>query len=140
MSKTNFTKVEGSLDKGLEKLKIEKIVSETRTQEGEKSSNPKLYLIQSIKYDIETLLPIEPKLFEKIGIKKKELKAFLKQPEKLTDKDWKILQEIRLKFDEIKKELQKKIKAPTNEELIEAQREKHINKRFNTNDKWLPLH
>ena len=63
----------------------------------------------------------------------------LEGPGELSEFDWEVLEMILTRADTIKKEMKKKAGALEDEELVEEQRTKHLTKRFNVNDKWLPL-
>src|SRR5947207_2698139 len=130
MAKTNFTKVESSVESAMMRMKMEELVLETKKLQKE-SKNPKHFIINSLRYDFEELPRIDKGCFKKLGINRKDIKKLISKPEALTDKDWEFLKEIRSQVDKIKKELLKKFPQPTDEELVELERLKHINKRFN---------
>ena len=138
MAKTNFTKVESLLEKGMEKRLVEKLIVETGGKKKGLGSNPKLYLIESLHWDVMVLPDLDKKFFKKLGVSKKDIFKLIKNPASLTDKDWQIVKDIRAKIDVLKKEILKKA-STSNEELIEHERKRHVNKRFNVNERWLPL-
>ncbi len=97
-------------------------------------------LISSIKHNLIGIPPKETEVYSRIGISKNELQQLIGSPEALTVEDWTTLEQIQKKILKFRKELKQKLPNIDNDSLVESQRKKHINKRFNTNDKWLPLH
>jgi hypothetical protein len=64
----------------------------------------------------------------------------LENPAALSAEEWQKVKEIHQKVMEYKKELLQKLPPLTDEQLVAAERKKHINKRYNINERWLPLH
>lgn len=146
MAKTNFTKVEEALDEGLRQIIKDKLhsltdsISNISTQGVEKADlASKKQLIAALKFELNWMAKQDPSLHHKLGIKKSEIKKLIETKEKLTQEDFEKIKFIKEKIDVLKKELEEK-SPESNDQLIEKERIKHINKRFNTNDKWLPLH
>ncbi len=143
MSKTNFTKVEELLDQNLRKMSVNHLLEESDKAKASSSSPPNTqnmhkHLLADIKREL-TGIKKNAKLYEKIEVSQKELKRLTENPEKLTEPDWEALDRIHQKLAAYKVELKEKLPQIDNESLVEAQRKKHITKRFNVNDKWLPL-
>ena len=67
--------------------------------------------------------------------------SYLSTPAEFTAEEWLFLRALKLRIDELKKELygEEIIKAE-DEERVTKERKRHINKRFNIRDDWLPLH
>ena len=131
MPKTNYTKVESLIDKGLEKRFIEKLVVETGLAAGEKHEPmPKAYLLESIQWDIIALPEFDKQFFKKLGTPKKEITKLLDNPTKITDEEWKQLMEIRKKMNLLKKVILEANPPLSNEDLVEYERLRHINKRL----------
>lgn len=144
MAKVNFTKVEDMLNQGLQKISVGHLLNEADAAKGiskpsdaEVSSNRRL--LTSIERGLKTLQSQDPEAYAKMGIKKKSLKKMIEAPEKLTPQEVETLKEIEEKIKKFKEELQETLPSLDNESIIESQRSKHINKRYNVNDKWLPL-
>jgi hypothetical protein len=146
MAKTNYTKVEEALDEGLRQLTKDKLHTladsiSTISAEGIEKvdiANRKK-LIAALKFELNWMAKQDTALHQKLGLKKSEIKRLLETKEKLTSDDFEKIKQIKTKIDELKKELAEKSPV-SDDQLIEKERTKHINKRFNTNDKWLPLH
>ncbi len=142
MAKTNFTKAEEALAKELDKMLKAKILEEADQASGQQSSNDgqdKLVLIMRMQRDLKRLHAKEKGSYEEIDLPKSILRALVKTPEKLKSKSWKELKEIKDALDRYRHELKKRYPGLTDEELIQLEMEKHINKRFNIRDDWLPL-
>lgn len=147
MAKTNFTKVEEILDEGLRKITVhhlydladkasknDKIPSEAETQ-----SAKRLHTLSTLLKDIKILRKkgFDPQ--EKWGIKTKDLKNYIENPETINDEAWNKITGIKTKVDECKKSLAEGKVEKKDEDLINEQRRRHVTKRFNINEKWLPL-
>lgn len=144
MAKTNFRKVEEALDEGLEKMKVKKLLDEADKAKGkstEKVVEPeeqnKVLLV--LKEELFSLAKRNRTVYKKAGTNKKKLKTLLSHGMKLTPEEWQQVQKIRDKVESYRKEIAEKATEESNIDLIEAERHKHINKRFDVNEGWLPL-
>ncbi len=140
MAKTNFTKVEASVEAELKRQQVESLIKKTEYKQEEGEKTPKTYLIASIKSDLKILAKHSRKLSKKVGITKKEIKSLISKPHELKDEDWQLLEDVKKKLDRFKEEIADELPSASDEDLINQEKEKHINKRFNVSDKWLPLH
>jgi len=143
MPKTNFTKVEAQLDEGLKRLAIEHLleIASKAVFSGEKMPNLELRkaFVQTLDLDYKKLVKKDPFFASQAGYKRGDFKKFIQDPNTLTPEEWKLLKAVRSRIEAFKKELQKKLPQVSDEQLVAAERKKHINKRFNINEKWLPL-
>lgn len=145
MSKVNFTKVEEMLNQGLHNINVGHLLQEAdatkaKTKAAEKSppvSNRQL--ITSIERDLKFLHKKDPETYIKLGVKKKFIKKVIETPDSLTPEELDTLKQIQGKILLFKEELKNTLPPINNEAIVESQRTKHINKRYNVNDKWLPL-
>lgn len=138
MGKTNFSKVEDFLDQGLHKITVKKLLKLADVAAGTGQQTPekekeRRALISAIKRELKWFRKQKKNIYKRLKVSKKELEA----PEKLSDEE---LKEILSKIEKEKEVHYKKHPKSTDEDLVEAERLKHINKRFNVSDKWLPLH
>jgi hypothetical protein len=155
MPKTNYTKVEEFLGQGLRKMMVEDLLNKTKNVN--KPLNPEIqyapeipknnalikaqqHLISALKRDLTRLQKKDQEVFTKLKIKKKQFKMMIEHPENLRPEDWETLKQIKIQVDQYKAELLKQIPQATDENLVDIERNKHINKRFNVNEKWLPLY
>jgi hypothetical protein len=148
MPKTNYTKVEEMLNQSLHKIQVNHLLEEadeaTKSQGSAVSaeSAKKLSsttLISSIQRDLKNLYKKDSATYIKLGIKKKYLKRWIETPEALTPEEMETLKQIQEKIKIFKEELKTRLPAIQDEAIVESQRTKHINKRYNVNEKWLPL-
>lgn len=155
MAKPNFSKVEGLLTKRLEEMAIEKLrnLADKATAMGDsgqakgaqeriastEQEKDRKNWITSIKRDMEILHSKDKGILKSLGVNRKELLGFLDKPDEIDEKGWEFIHSLFEKLGQFKVEYLKEI-GDTDESLVEAERVKHINKRFNVNDKWLPLH
>lgn len=144
MSKTNFSKVEESLKKGMDKLAIKKIVDSTDSKineinaEEEARLNKKklaIYLIAELK----RLRKSDEKLYSKLGTNLGNVKKMLEYPSKLSEEEWKAVLKLKDKVEAYKKAYAKVIKETSVEEMVEKERGKQADRRFNIQEKWLPV-
>jgi hypothetical protein len=161
MAKTNFTKVEEVLEQGLRKYSVDHLLEAADKASGAKEKpphNPSISytadanqpqppaltkdqtgLIHSLQRDLKRFQKRDPALYKLLGISKKNLKMMLDQPAIMTEADWETIKQIRTKLDQHKADLSKQLPKQSNEDLVEAERKDHLNRRYNVNKKWLPL-
>lgn len=144
MAKTNFTKVEEILDEGLRKITVEHLLDLTDKPDGARqkkfeSSSSRINVVSMLLKDLKQLQKQGKEPYEKLGIKKNFLKKFIDHPEVITPEEWKTIQGIKTKLDVFKKELAEKHPQVSDDDVIAQQRRRHITKRFNINEKWVPL-
>jgi hypothetical protein len=148
MKKTDYTKTENLLNEGLLKMSVQELLEladKTGSFKTEESALPSLQartiLLSFMRHDFETLASVEgAKPEEKTGITQKELSDAIEKIQELTPEKWETLKEVRKRLIAYRDELKDKIPHFSDEEIIALERKKHINKRFNVRDKWLPLH
>ena len=153
MAKTNFTKVEDILNKGLESLTVNEllILADQAAEAGDgemaklararvakaKESKERAHWISSIKRDLAIIQKRDKEFLKTLKIRKKELLELMSHPEKIDEKGWEYLHTLHDSLNQYKTDHLKVVDS--DEDVVEAERLKHINKRFNVNDKWLPL-
>jgi hypothetical protein len=143
MSKVNFTKVEEMLSQGLHKINVNDLLVEAdavktgSTPPTKTTSNSQL--INSVQRDLKLLHKKDHETYVKLGIKKNFLKKMIETPDSLTPEELETLKQIQEKIKVFKEELKNTLPPINDEAIVESQRTKHINKRYNVNDKWLPL-
>jgi hypothetical protein len=145
MAKVNFSKVEDSFDKALLKLQIENLnelaAIADLSQESKKSAKGMEEIAVKFKKELDKLKKRDPHLFDRLNLTK-EAESKLAQPASTySPEDWARLKELKERIEQLKKDLSGKESLDAeNETLISKERKKHINKRFNVRDDWLPLH
>jgi len=155
MAKTNFTKVEESLKSGMEKIKISNlgkmadIAQEAASKPEMKGLMEKAALVAS-KMSIErkaTLHIIEQALndypddafFQLIDCNRQQIVELINRKESLKRNEWETLRQVKIKITDFKNTKLQKNSEKANEKLIDSERQRHKNKRFNVREKWLPL-
>lgn len=148
MAKTNFTKVEEKLDEGLRKMAVEHLLDLADSAAKPKDDNApnkikqdhsRLQIILVLQRDMKFLDKEGQAPYELFGINKKTINKYLKNPEKLTSEEWEEIKKTQEKVHIFRKDFEKSSPQKNDDTLIEQQRHSHITKRFNINDKWLPL-
>lgn len=155
MAKTNFTKVEELLQDSITKKKVEgwgklaDIAQKVERPEMRKLVEKASLAAEKVDLDKKALIHAlsqakkkykDLKFYEAIGISAEELDKLLADVKVLSPEDWARLQGIRAKVAEYKKnEIEQQADKRGNEAIVDGERRKHINKRFNVKDKWLPL-
>jgi len=146
MAKTNYEKVMSVLDDEIKKLQVSELLQEsdivsgkTTLQEAEKlqGERQKKLLLKAIDLQLKDLPLDSAGLKEKLGIHLDGVKKLLKHPDLIQEEHWTALAKISKKLNAYMNE-----QAPNkidNEKLVEEQRKRHINKRYNIQEKWLPL-
>jgi hypothetical protein len=157
MAKKNFSKVENLLESGLEKMKADqwgKVADiaqrvprpemrkyiESASTAATKTILDRTAVLHSIRRSLKEFRDPKHNFFEVIGIKEDDLQALIsKNPGDFTPDDGNLLQELRLKIAAFKADYLEKRPDLADDSLVAKERRKHINKRFNINEKWLPL-
>ena len=147
MSKVNFSKVEKSFEKAMEKRLIEELselaIIADGIQDPKKvvSSKAVEEIIDRIQKELKKIKEEDEVLFKKLNLSPEvEQRLYISLPNEFLQEDWLHLKELKQRLDELKKELHgtETLNAENNEQ-IEKERKKHINKRFNVREGWLPL-
>lgn len=155
MAKTNFSKVEDSLKAGLEKMQREslgkladiaqkatrpelKAILEKSVKAATKAILEKKAILHIIRQSLRDL-SLKTEFYEFLGIPRADLLALVGRSTELSQDEWGKLNEIKKKIHLHKEELQKKNPELNDEQLINKERKRHINKRFNVREKWLPI-
>lgn len=146
MPKVNFEKVEKAFDKAAEVVFIENL-SELATiitaiEHPETEQSKKYIEIVSTRFQklLKKLKKADLKLFQRLGMKEEDEKRLMSPPQQFTQEDWRYLKEVKDRIDSLKKELYgEEILNTEFEAQVTKERKRHINKRFNVKDGWLPL-
>lgn len=140
MSKTNYSKVENAFTDSLEKMKIEKI-REIPNQSPEQSGQPHpaqkfVIVVQELKW----LKKTDPDIHKNTKISKKEIATLAdvikRRRNSLTDKEVERIDELLKIVKEYKKTILKEVE---NETQVEKENDRHLYKRHNVSEKWIPL-
>lgn len=144
MAKTNFTKVEDALNEGLLQMTVQHLhaladsIKGLGSEDIEKSDiAAQKKIIAILKFELTWMESNNITLSKDLGVTKSEIKKIIEKALPLQPQDFEKIKLIKNYLETLKKALEKK---QSNDQLVEKERVKHINKRFNTNDKWLPLH
>lgn len=146
MAKTNFTKVEDALSEGLRRMTVSGLLgmATTASQIGTPQHSSALSaahqkrLLAAASFEVKYCK--DEQLFAACGLSKHDLKKLLDNPAGLSPDEWAALKTFRENVDAYKKAHAANSPADADEKLVEVQRKKHINKRYNTKEQWLPLH
>jgi hypothetical protein len=146
MAKTNFTKVEEALANGLHHIKVEELLklADLASDIGKKDleSAALFYgqFLSLIENDLKWMHKKESSVYKELKIKKSELKDLIlksrEKPSTLSETEMERIKDLKVKVEKYKKE---KFPSKPEDTLIELERKRHIYKRFNVNEKWLPL-
>lgn len=147
MAKVNFTKVEGAFDKALQKLFIDHlselaaIANVIQDPQSNISSKSIEEIIARFQKELKKLKKQDPKLYERLNLSPEAEERFALPSKDYLQEDWMRLRALKLRIDELKHELygQESVDAE-NEKIVIKERRRHVNKRFNIRDGWLPLH
>lgn len=141
MPKTNFTKVEEALTEGIHKMNISKLLDEAdELKKGKKETNPLNLRVASLRQDIKWLSKQNPSFYAEISLEKKKVRALLELKEPFSSEQATELEKLKEKIESYKAKLAPENTETENERLIEDEKKKQKNVRFNIKNKWLPLH
>lgn len=153
MTKTNFTKVEEALTVGLRRIQLDKLLEEADEARAKATGQPEAppkppeskeleerrRKAQILKITLKYLLSKDPQLYTKLKVKQDEVGKFLDRVDAFNEKELQIFAVLTERIEAVKKEVVAREGSAGDDALIEQQRRKHITKRFNVQDKWLPL-
>lgn len=137
MAKTNFTKAEEALSEALQKMNVEKIYESTEPAKNIDLQKGKLTLSAILRH-LKRLQKVDPESYKKLKIKKKKIIDWIENPEAITQEDWETIKQVEVNLVAYWKEKKGPGEA-SDEKIVEQERIKNINIRFNVNEKWLPL-
>lgn len=162
MAKTNFTKVEEALNEGMRKIEVNRLLivadenAAAAKKTGEEQSEgteaveakpavtskvdpanvQRLTWVQS---ELKSLDKLGEQPYVRLGIDKDEIKKFVKDPSLLTTDQWEKVKAFKEQILAYKKERNVPGAPENDDDLISQQRKSQKTKRFNINNKWIPL-
>jgi len=140
MAKTNFTKAEEALANALEQMKVGDLLEQADRASGKVSDTTvkeRTRTLHALQRDLNKISQEDKDFYKKLKVKRKDLQEYLEHASTLTNEEWEKLLHFKEQVDAYLK--QKSKEAPSDEQIIASQRKKHITKRFNVSEKWLPL-
>ena len=148
MPKVNFSKVEKSFDRALQKLVINHlselaaIANVIHDPQSNITSKTIEEIIGRFQKELKKLKKRDSKLFEKLNLSPEDESRFNRPASEFLQEDWLRLKALKMRITELKHELyrQKRIECANMTIQVDQERRRHINKRFNIRDGWLPLH
>lgn len=147
MAKVNFTKVEGAFDHALRKLFIDNlsdlasIANVLQDPQANLSNKNLKEVILRFQNELKKLKMQDSKLFQKLNLSQEEEARLHASADDFNAEDLLRIKALKERIEALKKELQgSETSNPEDDKQIAEERRKHINKRFNTKDGWLPLH
>lgn len=147
MARVNFTKVEHVLHEALHKASIDHLkelatIANLLGDAPKKMENKDIEpILDNFRQELKRIKKSDPTLYQQLSISPEQEKRFDLSVQDLKTEDWSKIKAIREQIPDLKKELrghQSKTKEE-DEKIVEAERVKHINKRFKVRDGWLPL-
>lgn len=149
MSQINFTKIEQLIDESLRKMSVERLlyladvaanigqsVAITEKEGKSQDAHQKQKACAKLYTNLLKLSEKDAKIYAKIQIRKSSVDRLIDKMDSLTEQEWVIIQALLQETNELMKQHYPKI---SDEELVENEIQRHINKRLNINEKWLPL-
>lgn len=149
MAKTNYNKVEDAFDKGVFHLKVDNLLrladeaqGVVKKEENEGQVHTPKQMMMLIELDLKRMFKEEPNVYKLLNIKRKRVEELIKLVNtpgvktKLKKEELDEISQIRERIDILKKTRY----TPTNNEAqIEEEMGRHVYKRHNLREKWLPL-
>lgn len=148
MAKTNFSKVEMILNDGLLQVQVKSLLelADLASGKGEAAKDNPTRVLQArraiarmLQHEIGYIYKSNPGIYTLLGIDRDKLFKIFDHSDNISTEDYEYISKFKKMVDTYRKSLQGAVTPEANEELIEKQKKQHINKRFNVNDKWLPL-
>jgi hypothetical protein len=145
MAKTNYTKVEEALAEGLRKISVNQFLAAAPSTKQSHSigqqelSAKRSRLLRSLHTELNYLQKQGHQVYEKYQIKKSWINKLIETPNEITTEEWDKIVKLKAQLVAFKKGLENKSPEEINENLVKEQTKKNLTKRFNVNEKWLPL-
>ena len=148
MGKIEFSKIEAALTEALRQSYIQRL-SElavlahlVRGEEGRFDPQKRHDIFLYFQEELRKLQKKDPGLYRALNVSKEVEERLLSQQSSPHQTHWCALQDLQKNLQELKKQLQGSNPSitPDQETQIEQERKKHIYKRFNVKEGWLPLH
>lgn len=151
MAKVDFAKVEQALRAGLLKMEAEELLYladlansfeaiPKPKEEPQKMAGVLTSVLRNLQADLRKLRKLDEEMYGKLNIDRKEVQNYFENPGSLKPEDWENIKKIREKIRQYKNEIRQNLPGESDQEIIKNQRKRQKDRRFNTNDKWLPLH
>jgi len=145
MVKQNYSRSEKAASEGMHAIQVNRLLELADAASGKKDSDkekqgPARQLIKIIKQKLRWLHKGDPNIYKTLDIKISSIKKLEAKScgssEPLDDEDIETLKTWIAQIAEYKK---KRPSTISDEKIVEAEYEKHLNKRHNVNERWLPL-
>ena len=161
MAKINYSEVEKAFDDAFRRLYVENLtelasianaIQEIRTG---KSDQDLEKLMAKFQQQLKKIKDGNAYLYSKLNLIEEDEKRLSKSYREFNHEDWQRIKELKLHIEDLNRELQgglskgdgdkgaanegEIIVNPKDEKHVEKQRVKHINKRFNVREGWVPL-
>jgi hypothetical protein len=139
MAKPNLRKVESILDEGILKMTVNNLLHLADVAQGmgqQHKEMPPKNAISFVERELMWIYKKDPDVFKNLHLKKKKLKTIFEHPDKATPEDLAYINKIKEQLAQYKKE---KLPQLSDEDQVKHEQDRHINKRHNVNEKWLPL-
>lgn len=138
MAKTNYTKAEEAFGAALERMKVEDLLEQADAASGKSKESlikKRMPVVQSLKRELKRLQGVDRGIYKKLKVNKKTLEQVLSNVAYLNTTEWQQILDFKSQVDS----LVKKLPVVGDAEIVDQERHKHINKRFNVSERWLPL-
>ncbi len=165
MARTNWSKVEDLEGKGIHDMKVDELAEKAKamqdllddedadstlsftpdeeTRWAQKKLTPEQERRQKqlkLRLTLKWLWKQDRNIFKKLKLKRSAIKELLgKDSKEITDEDLKTIDKLLFKLDLFKTKMAQKQEGSNDDTIVESERHRHIYKRFNVNDEWLPL-
>lgn len=140
MTKVDFNKAEDAFDKALQKMFIDHLaklvaaVDEVQNYQAAPSNQTMEEMIGRFQKELLKIKQEDPKLYEKLNLSPEEEQRFTLPAGTFSSEDWVHIRNLKLRIDQLKQELHAEY-----EKQVALERRRHVNKRHNIRDGWLPL-
>jgi hypothetical protein len=150
MTKIDFEKVEKAFEKGVLKLMIDRLIELSEMQDpdaqyqdesGESALETlRKRVLTALHRDLKRLSKKDSQALETAGLDPSDIKKYVKDPSALSAEDWQKIKAIKAHVDKYKQEAAAAQEKDLETNIVEKERVRQKNKRFNVRDGWLPLH
>lgn len=149
MAKINFSKAEQAIADALQKRMVDQLLEIADQTSGNsfspdtlkdielaKQTKERSLILYALYCDLRRLFRVDPEIYHKVGMKKKQLEKLMTDLVHITPQDWQRVIAVKEQVDIYMNQL---AASRTNEQLLKEQQHKSVNQRFNVSKRWIPL-
>lgn len=145
MAKTNYTKAEEALRKSLEKINRDQLLDLADQATGKATAQGKdmeltpKQMMTVVEQELKWMHKQEKDIYKKLSLKKDEIKKLIEKTKEHKDLTAEEIERIKGLKKQVREYKDSQYPSKLEDSQVGDERQKHIYKRHNVREKWLPL-